>query len=105
MAMIVAVVVKSDAVELLERIRNLPHWRRKARIQWHALDLRGSNVDTLTLLDVSEIGCLNAVTLVRNDGWFRVAEERPLCGSEERCSLDVRSTSARSQSFGLVFDE
>lgn len=103
--MVITIVVKSDAVEFLKRIRNLAHWRRKPRVQWHAFDLRGSNVDTLALFDIPEVGRLDTVTLVGNDGGFRVAQQRPLCGSEEGCSLDIRSTSARAQSLGLVLDQ
>lgn len=104
-AVIVAVVVKCDTVELFERIRNLAHRSRQARVQWYALDPRGSNVNTLALLYVPEVGRLDAVTLVRDNGGLRVAEQRPLCSTEERCSLDVRSTSARSQAFSLVLDQ
>lgn len=104
-AVVITVVVKGDTVELLERVRNLAHWRRKARVQWHTLDPRGSDVDTLALFDIPEVWCLNAVTLVRDDGWFRMAQQRPLCGSEERCSLDVGSTSARAQALSLVLDQ
>ena len=102
---IITVVVKGDTVELLEGIRSLAHRRRKAGVQWHTLYLGGSNVDTLALLDIPEVGRLNTVTLVRNDRGFRVAQQRPLCGSEEGCRLDVRSTSARAQALSLVLDE
>lgn len=104
-AVVVAVVVEGDTVELLKRIRNLAHWSCEARVQRYTLDLRRSNVDTLALFYVPEVGRLNAVALVRNDGRFRVAEQRPLCSAEERCSLDIRSTSARSQSSCLVLDQ
>lgn len=95
-AVVVTVVVKRNTVELFERVRNLAHGRCKARVQGYAFDPRSSNVDTLALLDIPEIGRLNTVTLVRNNWWFRMAQQRPLCGAEERRSLDVRSTGARS---------
>jgi hypothetical protein len=102
---IITIVVKGNTVEFLEGIRNLAHRCRKAGVQWHTLYLGGSDVDTLALLDISEVGRLNTVALVRNDRGFRVAQQRPLCGSEEGCRLDVRSTSARTQALSLILDE
>ena len=86
---VVAVVVQRDAVELLERIGNLAHGSRKARVQGHALDLGRPNVHTLALLDIPEVGCLDSVALVRNDRRLRVTQQRPLCGAEERRGFDV----------------
>lgn len=105
MRVVVAVVVQSDAVELLERIRDFAHGSRKARVQWHTLNLRGSNVDTLTLLDVPEVRSFDAVALVRNDWRFRVTQQRPLRSAEEGSGLDVRRTSSRSESSGLILDQ
>lgn len=104
-AVVIAVVVQSHAVELFERIRNLAHGGSETRVQWNALDLRYTYVDALALLDVPEVGCLNAVALVRNDRWFRMAQQCPLCGTEERCRLDIRGASSRSKASSLILDQ
>lgn len=102
---IVTIVVQSHAVELFKWIRDFAHRGSETRVQWNALDFRYANVDALALFDVSEVGCLNTMALVRNNGRLRVAEQRPLCSAEERCRLDVRRSSARSESSSLVLDE
>lgn len=86
---IVTVVVKCDAVELLKRIRNLAHGRGETRVERDALDLGGSDIYALALLDIAEVGCLNTSTLVRNNRWLHMTQKRPLCGAEEGRSLDV----------------
>lgn len=105
MAVIVAIMVKSNAVELLKRIHNFAHGSCKTRVKRDALDSRSANVNTLALLDVSEVGCFDPMTLVWNNGRFRVTQKRPLCCAEEGSSLDVRSTSTRSESSRLIFDK
>lgn len=102
---IVTIVVQSHAVELFKWIRDFAHRGSETRVQWNALDFRYANVDALALFDVSEVGCLNTMALVRNNGRLRVAEQRPLCGTEEWCGLDVRGTSARSKASSLVLDK
>lgn len=103
--MIVAIVVQSDAVKLLERIRNFAHGSCKTRVQGNTFYFRRANVNTLTLLDISEVWRLDPMALMRDDGGLRVAQERPLGGAEERCSLNVRSASTGSESSSLVLDE
>ena len=73
-AVVIAVVVQSDAVELFEWICNLAHGSGKTRVQWHTLDFRHTNIYTLALLDVPEVGGFYALTLVGDDGWFRMAQ-------------------------------
>lgn len=71
--MVVSVVVKSDAVELFKRICNFTPWRSKTRVQRYALDPRGSNINTLGLLDISEVGRLYTLALVWDDGRLHVS--------------------------------
>lgn len=73
-AVVIAVVVQSDAVELFEWIRNLAHGSSETRVQWYTLDFRHTDIYTMAFLDVPEVGCLYAVTLVGDDGWFRMAQ-------------------------------
>ncbi len=104
-AVVITIVMQGHTVKLLERISNLTHGGCESRVQRDPFDLSRADVYTLTLLDISEVGCLYAMALVWNDGRFRVAEQRPLSSAEERCSLDVRSASARAESSSLILDE
>jgi hypothetical protein len=54
----VAVVMQSDAVELLEWIRNLVSRRGETRVQRYALQLARAavaNIDTVRLLHITEV--------------------------------------------------
>ena len=73
-AVVIAVVVQSDAVELFEWIRNFTHGSSETRVQWDTFDFRHTDIYALALLDVPEVGCFYAVTLVGDDGWFRMAQ-------------------------------
>lgn len=69
---IVAIVVKRDAIELLKRICNFAHGGSETRVEGHTLDLGGSNVYTLAFLHVSEIGCFYTLALVWDNGWLHM---------------------------------
>lgn len=102
---IVAVMVECDTVELFERIRNFASRSGKARVQWDALGSRSANVDALTLLYVTEVGCLNTATLVRDNRRFHMSQQGPRGGTEKGMRLDVGGTGSRPKSAQLVFDE
>lgn len=89
MVVVVAVVVQGDAVELFEWISNLAHGRGKTRIERYALDPGGSNIYALALLDITEVGCFDALTLVWDNGRLHVTQKCPLSGAEERRCLDI----------------
>jgi hypothetical protein len=103
--MVVAVVMKSHAVELFERVGNFAHWRCETRVKRNTLDLGGSDIHTVALLHIAEVGCLDTGALVGNNRWLHVSQKRPLCGAEEGGGLDVRGSGTRAQTTGLIFDE
>lgn len=103
---LVALMVKRDAVELFEGIDHLTTGRGQTTIQRHALHRPGSTqVHALTLLHVAEVDGINATALVRNDRGLHVSNQSPLGSSEEGMHLDIRSSSASAQATVLIFDE
>lgn len=96
MMMVVAVVMQSNTVELLERISNLGPWRSEARVKRNALDSRRANVYALALFHVAEVGRLHPSALMWNDRRLHVAQECPLRGAEEGRGLHIGGSSARS---------
>jgi hypothetical protein len=105
MVVVVAVVVKSHAVELFEWVSDLAHWRCETRVKRNTLDLGRSDIHTVALLHIAEVGCLDTSALVWNNRWLHVPQKRPLCSAEEGGSLDIRCSSTRAQTTGLIFDE
>ena len=92
MVMVVSVVMEGDAVELLKWICHFSHWCSQARVQGYALDPRGSDINTLGLLDIPEVGRLYTLALMWDNWWLHVSQQRPLRCLEEWRSLDVRCT-------------
>jgi hypothetical protein len=87
--MVVAIMMKSYAVELFERIGNFAHGCSKTRVERNTLDLGGPNVHTVTLLDIAEVGRLNTCALMWHNRRLHVAKKCPLCGTEKWSRLDV----------------
>ena len=73
LVLVIAVMMQSDTVEFFKWICNLAHRGCETRIQWNALDLCDSNVNTLAFLDIPEVGRLDALALMRNDGGLHVS--------------------------------
>ena len=103
-AVIVAVMVESDAVELFKRIHYFSHGRGKPRVQRDTLRFRGANVHALAFLHVPEIWRLDSTALVRDDGRLRVSQQRPLGWSEEGVCLNIGGTGPRAKTAELVLD-
>ena len=74
MVVIVAIVVKRNAIEFLKWIRNFAHWGSEARVERHTLDLGGSYVYALAFLHIAEVGRFYAVALVRDNGWLHMTQ-------------------------------
>jgi hypothetical protein len=72
MVMVVAIVMQGNAVELFKGVGKFTHGCSKARVKRHALNLGGSNVYTVALLDVAEVRGFDTCALVRNDRWLHV---------------------------------
>jgi hypothetical protein len=70
--MVISVVMQSNTVELFERIRQFSHGCSKTRVQRDALDPPGSNINTLGLLNIPEVGCFDTLALVGDDRWLHV---------------------------------
>jgi len=102
---IVAIMMQRNAIEFFKRVGKLAHRRREAGIEGNAFNSRRANVYALAFLDVAEIGRLDTSALVRDDRRLHVTKKRPLRGFEKGCSLDVRGTGTRAQSFGLILDQ
>lgn len=117
MRRIVAIMMQRDAVELLERVRDLAAGRREPGVERDALHLAGAHaealvgaaagaeVDALGLLDVAEVEGVNAAALIGDDGGFGVAQQGPGGGAEEGVGFDVRGAGAGAETAELVFDE
>ena len=101
--------VKSHAVELFERVRNLPVRGGESRIHGDSFHFRGcrgaANIDATTLFDIAEIAGVNTTPLVRDHRWLHVTDECPLRLAEKRMSLDVRSPSSSSKAFCFILDQ
>lgn len=118
--LIIALMMQSHTIELLERIRNLAAGGRQTRIKRDTLHLTGGEIEALVLsvglgllatqvdrlrfFDVAEVDRVDPAALVRYDGRFRVAEERPRGGAEERVGFHVRCTCSGAETTELVFD-
>ena len=106
---IIAIVQERDAVKLLEGVGRLGPGRATSARPVVALGRHGprvGDVDALGLLDVAEVDGVDAVAaLVRDDGRFHVADQRPLGRAEEGMVLDVGGAGARAETAVLVFDE
>lgn len=105
---IIAIMMKGDAVELLERICDLTTGSCEVRVQRNTFRLaraRASNVHAPAIFDIAEVNCVNATALVGNHGRFHVTYQSPLRLAEEWMSLDVRRTSSGTEALCLVLDE
>lgn len=98
--------MQSNAVELLERIRDLASRGRRIHGNPLHLDvLAPADIDAPAFLDVAEVDRVRAPALVGDHGRFHVANERPLGLPEEGMGLHIGGTSARAQTFRLVLDQ
>lgn len=104
-AVVVAIVVKSDAVELLKGINNFAHRCGKTRIQRDASCFRSTDIHTLAFLDVPKVRRLYSASLVWYDGRLRMPQQRPLRWPEKGMCLDIRSASPGAETAKLVLDE
>jgi len=73
-AVIVAIVMERNAVELLKGIDHLAHGCGKPRIQGYAFRPRSANVNALAFLHIAEVRRFHSPALVGDDGWFRVPQ-------------------------------
>lgn len=105
----ISLMVKRHAVEFLERIIQLAIGGCKARIHGNALHfgrMSATNVDTSTLLHIAEVDRVGTGTsLVWDHGRLHVTYKSPLGRSEEGMGLNIRGTSASSETLSLVLDE
>ena len=110
LVVLIAVMMKSNAVKLKEGIGNFVTGSHETAVQRYSLQTHGhrsraTEIDTFALLEISEIERLSTATEMWYDGRLHVADERPLCRTKERVGFDVRSTSARSQPTILILDQ
>lgn len=105
---IVPVVMQSDTVELLERVRKFIAWCRKSTIKGNALHVnlaRPGDIHALTLFDVSKVNRVNATSSMWDDRRLLVPDQCPLQLTEERMGLDVRRARSCAKSARLVLDQ
>jgi hypothetical protein len=105
---VVTIVVKGDAVEFLEWIRNFSTWGSEPRIQWNTPNLAGggvSDINTATFLHIAEVYCINATALMRDHGRLHMTDQSPRGLSEERVGFHVRRSGTRPETSCLILDE
>ena len=73
MTVFVTIMMQGDTVELFKGVGDFAHWGRKARVERYTLGFGCADVYTLAFLNISEIWSFNAVTLMGDDRWFRMA--------------------------------
>lgn len=109
LCLVISLVVKRNAVELLKRIIQFAIGGCKARVHRDTLhfgSVSAANINTGALLDIAEVHRVRTGTaLVRDHGWLHMANKSPLGRPEEGMCLDIRCTGTSSKALGLVLDQ
>lgn len=107
---LIAVVVESNRVELLEWINDsLASGCSQSRIERHAFWQSheascSTDINTLTFFHISEVHRVDTASLMRNHRRLHVSDKCPLGCAEERMGLNIGSTSSCSKSPVFILD-